>query len=356
MHVHLRPWLAACTVLALAAAGSAQAITPSLKVETGCETGTQLYDKPTGRNLIFSSVVDCVTQTRGVPAGILAGSASEYGATEWSFLNPREPRLEVLEPVPSRLNYAGFLARPTRGNFGAITVARTQREETTDIGNHGGRAGVAMESWDTIAVLSDTLAFGTPVNLRFTGHMEFAYNHYSTRDATLAYGPSRDDQQWLDFSASISVGVTNAFFRPLGGTTACASVMFPGAGCLDIDGGKPDDQFGYRAVSGSVKVPFDFTLESSVGHGFDIQQRMTSFSAAGFFTQNFEPLYAGSMLSEMIGWNSATLYVEALTEGATVHSLSGHDYAPLAVPEPQALALWLCGLVGVAAAARRHKP
>jgi hypothetical protein len=45
--------------------------------------------------------------------------------------------------------------------------------------------------------------------------------------------------------------------------------------------------------------------------------------------------------------NTARLYFDVLTPGASLVSQSGHDYSVSAVPEPASLALWALGLVGL---------
>jgi hypothetical protein len=320
------------------------AITPSLKMDVWCEVGTNVIDPRTGAR--SKSYLSCDTQS-GLPPGVVGGSASEYGNSEWLWANTTSPVLATDTPsnVP-RTNLAGYLARTTPGNFGVITVAKTVREETGVLGDSSGRAGVAMESWDSVIVESSAVPIGTPVNLRFRGHIEFSYRHDSSRDATLAYGPSRDDQQWITFDGGIEIGVTNAYFTPLRSASACAAFMIVGPGlanCIDIDGGAPSDQFSLREMTGGHREVYDFTLASTVGSILDLRQRLSSFSASGFFTQNGEPLYAGSMLTTLTAWNSATLYVEALSDGVTVRSLGGHDYTP-PVPEPQSALLLLAGL------------
>lgn len=45
--------------------------------------------------------------------------------------------------------------------------------------------------------------------------------------------------------------------------------------------------------------------------------------------------------------NTARLYFDVLTPGASLVSQSGHDYSVSAVPEPASLALWAMGLVGL---------
>ena len=58
--------------------------------------------------------------------------------------------------------------------------------------------------------------------------------------------------------------------------------------------------------------------------------------------------------SEVLGYSTASLQAILVPPGANLSFASGHAYNVQVVPEPATCALWLMGLVGVAAVKRRH--
>jgi len=209
---------------------------------------------------------------------------------------------------------------------GQVATGRISFQAAADAGydSYGGAGTISMSAaWsDTLTLQSASLPAGTSVSLQFTLVLSGALGISGDQDVPAHI----QDANSADLVASMSPQVSLANPQLVEGGILQGGTF----------GSGPDFPAGSYSTLGASNVGSSFQLSGDVSYYVVASSGQVSPLVQSFIS------------------GTAMVYVTVLTPGVTVASASGYDYAPAAVPEPPAAALWLAGLAGMAGLARRR--